>query len=85
MATREELGPKIIALVAEHMGKDKDDLTEESKLQELGGDSLDSVEITIALEEEFGIEIPDAETDPMSPDHTIGDIITYMVQKLGAL
>ena len=49
-----------------------------SFIEDLGADSLDTVELVMALEEEFGIEIPDEDAEKMS---TVGDAMKYIEEK----
>jgi len=55
--------------------------TEASFVEDLGADSLDTVELVMAFEEEFGIEIPDEDAEKME---TVGDAIKYLEEKEGA-
>lgn len=68
---------KIRDIIADQLGIDNvDDLTVETSLKEdLDADSLDAVEVIMALEDEFGIEIPDENVENMK---TIGDICHYI-------
>ena len=55
---------RIKAIIAEHLGSDPGEVTPEAKISgDLGADSLDAVEIIMALEQEFGCEIPDEEIE----------------------
>ncbi|MGD8867450.1 MAG: acyl carrier protein [Gemmatimonadales bacterium] len=54
--------------------------TEASFVEDLGADSLDTVELVMAFEEEFGIEIPDEDAEKME---TVGDAIKYLQEKEG--
>ena len=72
---------KIRDIVAEQLGVDADKVTMESSfVDDLGADSLDIVELVMALEETFGVEIPDSEAEKIS---TVGDVVEYVknVQK----
>ena len=53
----------------------KDSVSEEIKLNELGLDSLDVVELLMAIEEEFGVEIPDEKIEGLK---TVGDVVDYI-------
>ena len=67
---------KIKEMVAENLGVDADTVTEASSFKEdLGADSLDLFELVMALEEEFGIEIP---TEDLEQIATVGDVIKYI-------
>ncbi len=54
---------------------------EASFVDDLGADSLDTVELVMALEEEFGIEIPDEDAEKIQ---TVGDAIRYIDEKAGS-
>ncbi len=54
---------------------------EASFVEDLGADSLDTVELVMAFEEEFGIEIPDEDAEKME---TVGDAVKYLEEKEGA-
>ena len=65
---------KIKSIVSEQLNISPDKITPESSIiDDLGADSLDVVELVMALEENFGVEIPDEEAEKISP---IGDIVT---------
>ena len=67
---------KIKEMVAENLGVDAATITEESSFKDdLGEDSLDLFELDMALEEEFGIEIP---TEDLEQIATVGDVIKYI-------
>ena len=67
---------KIKEMVAENLGVDAATITEESSSKDdLGADSLDLFELVMALEEEFGIEIP---TEDLERIATVGDVIKYI-------
>jgi len=70
---------KIKEIIAEQLGVKKEEVTEDAKfIDDLGADSLDTVELVMALEEEFGIEIPDEDAEKMV---TVGEAIKYIEQK----
>ncbi len=72
---------KVIAIVADQLGKEAADITAETSLQDdLGADSLDAVEIIMAMEDEFGIEIADEDAQNF---RTVGEITQYIDEKLG--
>jgi acyl carrier protein len=67
---------KVQEKVAEQLGVDVDEVSLESSfIDDLGADSLDIVELLMALEEEFDIEIPDEEAEKLS---TVGDVVDYI-------
>ena len=73
MATVEERVKKIIA---EQLGVEEDEVTPEASfVEDLGADSLDTVELVMALEEEFGHEIPDEQAEKLQ---SVGDVIKYI-------
>jgi acyl carrier protein len=70
---------KIKEIIVEQLGVSADQVTPEAKMiEDLGADSLDAVELVMAIEEEFGIEVPDEEAEKLA---SVGDIIAY-VQKV---
>ena len=70
-----ELNEKVVDIIVEKLNCKKDDVKLESSFEELGADSLDAVEIIMAFEEEFGIEIPDETAEKMK---TIKDIVVFL-------
>jgi acyl carrier protein len=74
----EALAEQIRKLVAEQLGVDRNQVTPQASiLDDLGADSLDVVELVMAIEESFDIEIPDEAIETM---RTIGDVETYVAQ-----
>lgn len=72
---------KVKGIIAEQLGVKPEEVTPEAKfIDDLGADSLDTVELVMALEEEFGIEIPDEEAEKLV---TVGDALRYIEQKAG--
>ncbi len=70
---------KVKAIIAEQLGVKKEEVMDEAKfIDDLGADSLDTVELVMALEEEFGIEIPDEDAEKMV---TVGEAVKYIEQK----
>ncbi|WP_186565063.1 acyl carrier protein [Lawsonibacter celer] len=72
---------KIAALLAEQFGVEQDTITMDTSFEDLGADSLDIVELSMAVEEEFGVE--EMEEDDLSGISTVGDLINYLKNKLG--
>jgi acyl carrier protein len=63
-------------LIIEQLGVEESQVTETAKfVEDLGADSLDTVELVMALEEEFTIEIPDEDAEKIA---TVGDAVTYI-------
>jgi acyl carrier protein len=63
-------------IIAKHLGVDRNRVTEDANfIDELGADSLDTVELAMSFEDEFGCEIPEDAADSMS---TVGDIIKFL-------
>lgn len=80
---RDRIATKWVKVVEEHLGVDPDRINEESHyVDDLGADSLDLVELTMAAEEEFRIEIPDDEAEQVT---TVKDSIDLIEKKLGEL
>ena len=70
---------KVNEIIAEQLGVKKEEVTDNAKfIDDLGADSLDTVELVMALEEEFGVEIPDEDAEKMV---TVGEAIKYINQK----
>lgn len=66
---------KIKAIVSEQLGVDQDDITMETSFEDLNADSLDIVELIMALEEEFDLEIPDEDAEKLT---TVGAAVAYI-------
>ncbi|GAB4285253.1 MAG: acyl carrier protein [Coriobacteriia bacterium] len=74
---KEEIFDKIKEVIVDQLNVDEDDVTlEASFIDDLGADSLDIVELVMALEESFGISIPDEEAENIK---TVGDAVDYVV------
>ena len=70
---------KITEIIVEQLGVKPEEVTPEASfIDDLGADSLDTVELVMALEEEFGIEIPDEDAEKIQ---TVGDAIKYIDEK----
>ena len=67
---------KVIAIIAEQLAKPEDSISESSHfVDDLGADSLDTVEIIMAIEEAFSLEIPESEQEKI---RTVGDALAYI-------
>ena len=75
-----EVADKVKKIIAEHLGiEDMGKITEEAKfIDDLGADSLDTVELVMAFEEEFGSEISDSEAEKIL---TVGDAVKFIEGK----
>jgi acyl carrier protein len=81
MADMAELETRVKDIIAEELGVEKDKLTAEASfMEDLGADSLDTVELVMAFEKEFDLDIPDEEAEKL---RTVGDALTYLHQRLG--
>ncbi len=70
---------KVKAIIAEQLGVKPEEVTDEAKfVEDLGADSLDTVELVMAFEDEFNIEIPDEDAEKMT---TVNDAIKYINEK----
>ena len=75
MATVDE----VKAIIVEQLGVKAEEITPEASfIDDLGADSLDTVELVMALEEKFGVEIPDEDAEKIA---TVGDAIKYIEEK----
>ena len=74
-----DVSSKVKKMVADHLGIDETKVTEEANfIDDLGADSLDTVELVMAFEEEFGSEISDGEAEKIL---TVGDAIKFIEGK----
>ncbi|WP_309623893.1 acyl carrier protein [Novosphingobium sp.] len=72
---------RVKKIVVEHLGVEADKVTEDASfIDDLGADSLDIVELVMAFEEEFGVEIPDDAAEKIS---TVSDAIKYIDEHKG--
>ena len=74
-----EVSSKVKKMVADHLGVDEAKVTDEASfIDDLGADSLDTVELVMAFEEEFGSEISDGDAEKIL---TVGDAIKFIESK----
>ena len=72
---------KVKDIIVEELGVEREKLTDAASfMEDLGADSLDTVELVMAFEKEFDIDIPDEEAEKL---RTVGDALKYLQDKLG--
>lgn len=70
---------RVKEIIVEQLGVNPDQVTPEAKfIEDLGADSLDTVELVMAFEEEFGAEIPDEDAEKLQ---TVGDVVKYIEER----
>jgi len=78
--TKDEILKKVKEITSEQLGVDDSQITPEAKfVDDLGADSLDTVELVMALEEEFNLEIPDEEAEKLT---TVEKVVDYIEDHL---
>jgi acyl carrier protein len=81
MADMAQLETKVKDIIAEELGVEKEKLTHQASfMEDLGADSLDTVELVMAFEKEFDIDIPDEEAEKL---RTVGDALNYLHARMG--
>jgi len=71
-----EISNKVKRIINQHLGIDKEKITENASfIDDLGADSLDTIELVMAIEEEFGFEISDSEAEKIT---TVGDVVRFL-------
>ncbi|HXI34981.1 MAG TPA: acyl carrier protein [Gemmatimonadales bacterium] len=76
-----QLEEKVKDIIVEELGVERDKLTADASfMEDLGADSLDTVELVMAFEKEFDIDIPDEEAEKL---RTVGDAMKYLHDKMG--
>ena len=77
-----DIADRVRKIVVEHLNVDPEKVVEKASfIDDLGADSLDNVELVMAFEEEFDIEIPD---DAAEHIQTVGDAVKFITEKTGA-
>ena len=72
---------KVKDIIVEELGVEREKLTDSASfMEDLGADSLDTVELVMAFEKEFDIDIPDEEAEKL---RTVGDALKYLHEKIG--
>ncbi|HEY9448860.1 MAG TPA: acyl carrier protein [Gemmatimonadaceae bacterium] len=75
-----DLEEKVKEIIAKELGVERDKLrTEASFMEDLGADSLDTVELVMEFEKEFNIDIPDEDAEKL---RTVGDALSYLASKV---
>jgi acyl carrier protein len=70
------LDQRVKDIIVEQLGVKPEQVVPEAKfIEDLGADSLDTVELVMALEEEFGVEVPDEQAEKL---HSVGDVLKYI-------
>ncbi len=73
---KQPIEEKVKGIIVEQLGVEAEQVAPDAKfIEDLGADSLDTVELVMALEEEFGIEVPDEEAEKLQ---SVGDVIKYI-------
>ena len=76
MAAEKTIEQRVKAIIVENLSVKEDQVTPEAKfIEDLGADSLDTVELVMALEEAFSIEVPDEDAEKLQ---SVGDVIKYI-------
>ena len=79
--SQEEILQKVCSIVSDQLSVEAEEVKSDSNFQnDLGADSLDTVELVMALEEEFDIEIPDEAAEGIA---TVGDAVKFIEEKKG--
>ena len=74
-----DIADRVKKIVVEHLGVEADKVTDNANfIDDLGADSLDTVELVMAFEEAFELEIPDEDAEKIA---TVGDAVTYIENK----
>ena len=77
-----QLEDRVTEIIVEQLGVAREEVVPEASFtDDLGADSLDIVELVMAMEEEFDVEIPDDDAEKIQ---TIGDAVSYLKEKLAA-
>lgn len=72
---------KVKSIIVEQLGVNEEQVVPDAKfIEDLGADSLDTVELVMAFEEEFSIEVPDEEAEKLQ---TVGDVVSYIDSNKG--
>ena len=81
MSDMKAMEDKVKDIIVEELGVERDKLNDDATfMEDLGADSLDTVELVMAFEKEFDIDIPDEEAEQL---RTVGDAMKYLHEKAG--
>ncbi len=79
MSSSQSIEEKVRNIIVKQIGVTADQVTPQALfIEDLGADSLDTVELVMAFEEEFGVEVPDEDAEKLL---TVGDVIKYIEEK----
>ncbi len=74
------LEERVKEIIVEQLGVNPEQVTPEARfIEDLGADSLDTVELVMAFEEEFGVEVPDEDAEKLQ---TVGNVLEYISEKI---
>ena len=77
--SEKSISEKVKDIIVEQLGVNPEQATETASfIEDLGADSLDTVELVMAFEEEFGVEVPDEDAEKLQ---TVGDVINYIKER----
>jgi acyl carrier protein len=77
-----DLHEKVRDIIVEELGVERDKVTDDASfMEDLGADSLDTVELVMAFEKEFDVDIPDEDAEKI---RTVGDAMKYLDEKTGS-
>ena len=77
-----DLDDKVINIIVEELGVEREKVVNDASfMEDLGADSLDTVELVMAFEKEFDVDIPDEEAEKL---RTVGDALKYLHDKMGS-
>ncbi len=79
MPEEKSIEDKVKDIIVEQLGVNPEQVTPQASfIEDLGADSLDIVELVMAFEEEFGVEVPDEDAEKLQ---TVGDVISYIKER----
>ena len=77
--SEKSISEKVIDIIVEQLGVNPEQVTESASfIEDLGADSLDTVELVMAFEEEFSVEVPDEVAETLK---TVGNVVDYIEKK----